>query len=212
MSACSSAFWTIFVKAGIKPHFIYLTVGEFGIHGDSELTPPEMAKIRRQEIEHAAALFGATLTILEFVDTRLKMVAFETLIKAVLPLIREIKPDALFSFNDEAQLHINHPDHRVTAQVAEYVADMANVKHSYPEYPAPTERPDLYLWTTHTEKSEEKIYSLPLTKKTRKKHNEYLKAVHPSQFTAENELEWTTIFEDISKDGARHTERYIKVR
>src|SRR5688572_11297765 len=102
-SVCSWACWTIFVEAGIKPHFIYLTVGEFGIPNDSELTPPEMAKNRRQEAEQAAALWGATLTILEFTDTRLKMVAFETLIEAVLPLIREINPDALFSFNDENQ-------------------------------------------------------------------------------------------------------------
>lgn len=171
-----------------------------------------MAQIRRREAERAAAVFGATLTILEFADTSLKLVAFEALIMAVLPLIRKINPDALFSFNDENQLHINHPDHRVVAQVAEYVADIADVKHAYPQFPAPSKRPEFYRWTTHTDKTEEKIYSVPLTESARKKHNEYLKAVHPSQFQAESELEWITVFEAISRDGKKHSERYLKTR
>ena len=172
-----------------------------------------MAVIRRQEAQQAAIALQASLRLLSFPDMWLQRLPFETLIETVLPILREINPDVLFSFNPENQPFIDHPDHWVTGMLAKYVGAALNVLHLMPESPAPAQRPQLYLWTHHTTATEERIHSLPLTKNDRKKHNDYLKKFHPSQFQATDEQEWIALFERISREkNNKHSERYIKIR
>jgi len=190
-----------------------MTAGELGIPHGSAITPEEMAEIRTAEGEHAAEVLQAVVRSLNFPDMGLHRIPFETLVTTVLEIVRAVNPNLLFSFNPENQPYIDHPDHAITGMVAKYVGAGLNVEKLHPEFPAPSSRPELYLWTTHTEKTEEKIYHVPLSKKTRKKKYEYLKTVYPSQFQAKDELEWIPIFESISREkGKIHSERYIKIR
>lgn len=190
-----------------------MTAGELGIPHGSAITPEEMAQIRTAEGEHAAEVLQAVFHTLNFPDMGLHRIPLETLVTTVLELVRAIDPDLLFSFNPENQPYIDHPDHTITGMVAKYVGAATNVAKLHPEFPAPPNRPQLYLWTTHTEKTEEKIYHMPLSKKARQRKYEYLKTVYPSQFQAKSELEWIPIFESISQESnRRHSERYIKIR
>ena len=213
MKSCLRDSLTVFVEAGVNPIIIFMTAGELGIPHGSAVTPEEMAEIRTAEGEQAAEVLQAVFHTLNFPDMGLHRIPFETLVTTVLELIRKINPDLLFSFNPENQPYIDHPDHTITGMVAKYVGAATNVEKLHPEFPAPPSRPQLYLWTTHTEKTEEKIHRVPLSKKTRQQKYDYLKTVYPSQFQTKDELEWIPIFEGISRDkGQKHSERYIKIR
>lgn len=190
-----------------------MTAGELGIPQGSALIPSEMAQVRHGEAQQAAEVWKAGLKIFNFPDMGLPAIPFETLIEAVLPLVRKLSPDALFSFNPENQPNIDHLDHTITGMLAKQIGAGLNVAHYHPQSPAQANRPELYLWTTHTEKTEEKIYQRPLPKKIRQQRYDYLKTIHPSQFQVSDQLGWIPIFEDLSREkGKKHSERYIKIR
>jgi LmbE family N-acetylglucosaminyl deacetylase len=214
MKPCSSAYWNVFVKANISPHLIFLTAGELGIPTNSKLLPPEMAQVRAGEAVQAMKVLKASYTLLTFPDLHLPFIPFETLVSAVLPIIRGVGSDGLFSFDPyDNQPEVDHPDHAIAGMVAKYVGASANVSHLKPEHPSPAERPELYLWTSE---DKEKNHVLPLTRKARRRRNQYLIKNHPSQFQAAEKKNWIPVFNRITHTaavtGPQHRERYIKVR
>ncbi len=182
-----------------------------GIPQTSNTLPQEMAIIRRREAEIALKVIGASMTMLSFPDLQLPFVPFEELVKAVLPIIRNLNANAIFSFDpDETTPFFDHPDHNIAGKVAKFVGAAADVKHFLPESKALTKRPELYLWSSDEKRANTK---LELSKKIRKKRNQYLVENYPSQFSAQNEDEWSTIFSAITKGKKKkHGERYVRVR
>lgn len=169
-----------------------------------------MAHIRQQEAVNAMCSIGASMTMLSFPDLHLPFVPFEELVRAVLPMIRSLKADALFSFDpNELTPFFDHPDHIVAGKVAQYVGTAADVKHFMSESVVLKKRPELYLWTSDEKRANTKV-SLP--KNIREKRNEYLIENYPSQFSVENQAEWQKIFTEITRKKRRYAERYIKVR
>lgn len=169
-----------------------------------------MAQIRQQEAVNAMHAIGASMTMLSFPDLHLPFVPFQELVKAVLPTIRSLKADAIFSFDpNELTPFFDHPDHIVAGKVAQYVGAAADVKHFMPESVPLKKRPELYLWTSDEKRANTKV---SLSKNIRKKRNEYLADNYPSQFSVENKAEWQRIFTAITRKKRRHSERYIKVR
>lgn len=210
MKLYSLGLWSVFVAAGISPHIIFLTAGELGTPKNSQIQPDEMAQIREAEARSALQFLNASMTLLSFPDLQLPFVPFEELVAAVLPIIRELKTDALFSFHPyETTQEFDHPDHNVAGMVAKYVAASADVEHLLPEKPALEKRPELYLWTTDSRMANS---TLQLKKKTRKNRNQYLEQQYPSQFSASNSNQWSDIFDKITRKKKKHTEQYYRVR
>ncbi len=170
-----------------------------------------MAQIRRQEAVTAMSVLGASLTMLSFPDLQLPFIPFEELVKAVLPIIRNLNADAIFSFDpNETTPFFDHPDHNIAGKVAKFVGAAADVKHFMPESKAQAQRPELYLWTSKESQADRK---LQLSKKLRNKRNIYLIENYPSQFSGENKGDWNGIFSAITKSKSKkHAERYVKVR
>lgn len=203
MKLCSLAVWIVFVQAQISPHLIFLTLGELGISQNSNLLPAEMALIRRQEVESAARFLQASLTILSFPDLHLPFVPLETLVQTVLPIIREIKSDALFAFHPhETTKSFDHPDHNVTGLVAKHVGAAADVRHFMPESQALSQRPELYLWTSV---KNEQTLVMEKGAEVKEKRNEYIIKHYSSQFQVEKKNEWVQIFDSLD-------EAYLRVR
>jgi LmbE family N-acetylglucosaminyl deacetylase len=200
---CSSVVWIVFVRAQISPHLIFLTLGELGIRQDSKLMPVEMAAIRRREAEAAAAFLRASLTILSFPDLHLPFVPIENLVRAVLPIIREVQSDALFAFHPhETTRNFDHPDHNVTGLVAKHVGAAADVKHFVPSSRAMRQRPELYLWTSV---KNEQTLVMKKDAAVRERRNDYLIKHYPSQFQVDQKNEWVQIFDSLD-------EAYLRVR
>lgn len=203
MRLCSGAHWSVFVDAGISPHLIFLTAGELGISKESTIQPAEMAIIRHEEALYAAEYLNATLTLLSFPDLQLPFVPIQDLIAAVLPIIRNMHADAVFSFDPYETTHkFDHPDHNVAGLVAKHVGAAADVKHFMPESTALGQRPELYLWTSDQNKVTHQAATTPQMAERRE---EFLVARYPSQFQESKKGEWIEVFDAI-KEG------YIKVR
>ncbi|MCC6711229.1 MAG: PIG-L family deacetylase [Candidatus Pacebacteria bacterium] len=203
MKLYSSVFWIVFVKAKISPHLIFLTAGELGIPQKSVITPMEMANIRKLEAQNAVKFLKASLTILSFPDLHLPFIPIEDLVKAVMPIIRRKKTDAIFSFDPyETTTKFDHPDHNIAGVVAKYVGAAADVKNFMPEHKVLKQRPELYLWSS---KQKPKNIMVKQTKKLKEQRSQYLLTHYPSQFRKTEQKDWEKIFSKIS-------ENYEKVR
>jgi LmbE family N-acetylglucosaminyl deacetylase len=203
MRLYSSVFWTVFVKAKINPHLIFLTAGELGIPQKSALKPIDMATIRNNEAENAANFLSASLTMLSFPDLHLPFIPIEELVKTVMPIIREKKTDAIFSFDPYETTHqFDHPDHNVAGIVAKYVSAAADVKDFMQEYQVLEKRPELYLWSS---KKNKKNITIKHTKQLKERRSKYLLTHYPSQFRKDEQKDWEKIFSKLN-------ENYEKVR
>lgn len=110
-------------KQGTEVHFAIVTDGSKG-SADRVLENTELVDLRRQEQQSAAAHLGVTRChFLGFVDGELS--ASEQLQKALVRLIRTLKPDTVLTHSSESLDHrpfgpsspsINHRDHRVVGQ------------------------------------------------------------------------------------------------
>ncbi len=204
--------WSVFVKAGVSPHIIFLTVGELGIPQRSSLTPPEMAQVRAEEAKRAMESLTASLTILSFPDLGLPSIPLKDLVGAVMPIVSKSDTDAIFSFDPyENTPFIDHPDHNVAGQVAKYVGAAADVRYFLPHRKPLQKRPELYLWTS--KRTSEVTHRVELSPVDRARRNQYLVDHYPSQFAAADRPQWQVIFDSITHEkSGKHSERYIKLR
>ena len=139
---CSRAGGTIarFVDAGAAVHIHDFSYGERceapALHAlDEPPTLAEIRKIRRQEIEGAAAVLGATIDCMDFGDCPL-LIGPERRLE-VLDAIRAFRPDAvLCHWIDD----FTHPDHVEAAQAvlwAKCYCGVEGVETEHPPFSAP---------------------------------------------------------------------------
>ena len=219
MKLYSLGLWSVFVSIGVTPFLLFLTAGELGIPQNSPVTPIQMGEIRFQEATHAARVLNAQLLMLSFPDLHLPYIPIQTLVESVLPVVREHKFDAIFSFHPhEITPFFDHPDHNQVGLLAQAVGAASDVAHFMPEHPPLVQRPGLYLWTTQKVLANRE---LKLRKNCRKNRDFYLQTSYPSQFSREKYAEWRGIFEVITRKKAKkkrknkdaqHAEYYLQVR
>lgn len=160
-----------------------------------------MAEIRKSEASKAAAFLKASLTILSFPDLHLPFIPIENLIKAVLPIIRAKKTDAIFSFHPhETTKSFDHPDHNVAGLVSKYVGAAADVKHFMPEVKSLKARPELYLWSSKKNQNHLVVHQ---SRKIKQQRNQYLIDNYPSQFKKIDQKKWQKIFDQLSETYER---------
>lgn len=186
-----------------------------------------MGELRREEARRALESLGATLTVLSFPDLNLPFVPLQEIVTAVLNVVQEKQPDALFSFHPhEITPEFDHRDHNIAGTVARQVGAAADVDYFSPgARVAPREkqpgvlkeRPELYLWTSQNQVTHTGFRTLDLSEEVREKRNEYLIKHYPSQFRDSEKQEWIPIFDSITQEKSgeeiiRHQERYLRVR
>jgi LmbE family N-acetylglucosaminyl deacetylase len=204
----SEVYWSVFVEAGVSAHAItvvLLGLGELGIPDKSGVTPHEMSEIRETEFTQAMSVLGLNHEILRFPDTQLRS-HFETLVYELLKLMRVYDFDEVISFHPaEYTPQIDHPDHTAAGAATREAASFVDVKHKYPELPAPHRRPGLWLWTTNKHLATHKVN---FNKKVQKYWNEYLFRQYPSQFKRNEQREVkTNIFKPIFQQTAQAKKR-----
>lgn len=95
------------VQAGANVTFVVMTSGEAG---DAKIPPEELGKIREQEAVHAAKVLGVSDVRFMHLRDGLTETTFDQKI-AVINLIRELKPDTVFThassdvFSDHNHIH-----------------------------------------------------------------------------------------------------------
>lgn len=133
---CSATF-AKWVNLGAKAYYLILTDGSKG-YEDCNFPNNELVGIRRKEQSAAGDIIGLSdIFFLDFVDGELEN--NNTLKKEIVRVIRDIKPDAVFTIDptlvyDSSEGFINHPDHRVAGQATlDAIFPFARNPRTYPE-------------------------------------------------------------------------------
>lgn len=109
-----------------------------GDRDDPDISPEEMARIRRAEATAAAAVIGAQYLCLGFSDESV-FPSEENCLRFV-DLIRQARPDLIITHGPDDY----HMDHRNTGQLTFWASTLATVAHIHTAYsPAPV-RPPIY--------------------------------------------------------------------
>jgi len=129
-------------KAGCAIHCINVANG---CAGSAELPPARIAAIRKKEAERSAELLGATLHP-SLVDD-LEVFYTQDLIRRVTALVRQVKPDMVFTQSLEDYMD----DHMNTGKIASTATFLRNVNNyrSIPDEEAVFEDAMLYHSTPH---------------------------------------------------------------
>ena len=125
-----------FVEHGHRVRFVSVANGDAGHH---EIAPPDLARIRRAEVEEADRILGVEFTILDNHDG--EIVPSLEIRRQLIRLIREFQADMVFSHRP----HDYHPDHRNTGILVQDTAYLVIVPSICPEVPALRRNP-IYLY------------------------------------------------------------------
>ncbi len=99
-------------------NLITATKGEAGQVGDPPVTDRKhIAKVREQELRNAAKILGISkIHFLGLIDGTLHKVKTEAIVKKVLPILKQEKPDVIITFDSTGAS--NHPDHIAMSKAA----------------------------------------------------------------------------------------------
>jgi len=128
-----------YVKAG---HSVTMAVLTNGNVGHPEIEPAEMARIRRNEFENAAAIIGADTIWLD-VDDELSVVDLPSRL-AMVDVFRQAKPDVVLTHSEKDY----HVDHRNCSQLVFEAAPLACVHNIKRELPQLDKQPLIYHFDT----------------------------------------------------------------
>lgn len=149
----TAALWTR--DEGWEFYYLVCTNGSKG-SADAEMDPVTLITSRREEQRAAARELGVVdCFFLDGVDGELQPT--REFLGQVVRLIRELRPDAVFTHSTEIVVRnssINHTDHRATGQVtldAIYPAarDIFNFPEQIAEGLQPHKVLDIYIWATN---------------------------------------------------------------
>lgn len=169
-----------------------------------------MKQIRLSEFTGASVAEGVKIKIFDYEDTMLYFLDKNILFPALLQYAREQDFSAIFSFDSEEKTWgFDHLDHLMAGLLARYLSSMADVSWHRPEFPATTDRPDLYLLNSIGQAT----HYLPVDEEMRQRRLEYLFRHYPSQFQRDDEAEIARIFDTINpvRDGMR-IEQWLEIR
>lgn len=106
------------VRDGNEVQIITATTGQAGMTGEyGDITPEELGKIREAEHGKAAQILGISqIRYLDMMDGEVNKTSVEDLVKKLVPLLNEINPDVVITF--EKNGISNHPDHKHISKAA----------------------------------------------------------------------------------------------
>lgn len=106
------------VKDGNEVQVITATTGQAGMTGEyGDISKSELGKIREQEHARAGHILGISqIRYLDMMDGEVDQTSVEDLVKKLTPLIKEINPDIVITF--EKGGISNHPDHKQISKAA----------------------------------------------------------------------------------------------
>jgi LmbE family N-acetylglucosaminyl deacetylase len=121
----------LLVREGKEVHYLLVTRGDKGTD-DPDITPEQLAAIREQEQREAAATLGVrSVTFLEgYADGEVE--AGLQLRRELARVIRQIRPDIVFTFDPWRKNEI-HPDHRAVGVCTLDAIACARGRLYYPE-------------------------------------------------------------------------------
>ena len=131
---------SLYREAGHQVKYVSVTNGEAG---HQQLSPPELAKVRRAEADSVASLMGIEYDVLGNRDGPLQPTLearFE-----LIGLIRRYQPDLILTHRPNDY----HPDHRATSTLVCDAAYMVIVPHIVPEVPALRVNPVIAYLSDH---------------------------------------------------------------
>lgn len=140
-----------FIKKGYKVHYIIATNGENGFKAKS-LSAKERIEIRKKEAMEAAAKVGVKdVHFLGYKDGFLEY--NDALREKITLLIKEIKPEIVFSFDpanrDFENINLSHKDHRVISEVVFDAVFAAKNDFIYPDRNGKHRVEKLYFFGTN---------------------------------------------------------------
>jgi LmbE family N-acetylglucosaminyl deacetylase len=181
-------------------------LGDLGsIDGQPDLSPAKVAEVRRQEFTKAMTSLGIAYEVFEFGDFSLSTMPFRNIALPLLNSLREKDLAAVFTFHPyEITPNFDHPDHNLTGEATRFAASGQDVKNlkvgsladGKTEFPATTDRPELYFWTTNEDQA---THQLKIGKKSSRRRQKYLSENYPSQFPRQTKKRWGTIFDRFGK-------------
>jgi LmbE family N-acetylglucosaminyl deacetylase len=140
-------------RQGWEFYYLVCTDGSKG-SDDQSTTPAKLVEMRRTEQRDAAALLGVKdVFFLDNVDGELT--ASRKFLGEVVRMVREVRPDAVFTHDPEAIIvndsFVNHSDHRVTGLTAvDAVYPAARDRLNFPEQIAAGLEPhkvrEIFIW------------------------------------------------------------------
>jgi len=123
-------------------HQVTMAVLTNGNMGHPNITPPEMAKIRKQEFENAAAVISAN-TIWVNVDDEMSVVDLPARL-AMVDVIRQARPDVILT-HSPTDYHVDHLNTSRLVLEAAPLACVHNIKRPLPQL---DKQPLIYYFDT----------------------------------------------------------------
>lgn len=140
---CCAGLALKYRKLGRAVKFVSVTDGSAG---HQSIDRKELAKIRKEEAQRAAAAADIEYQVLDFPDGGLE-VNLNTR-ETVLRIIRTFSPDILVTHRPNDY----HPDHRYTSQIVQDASYLVMVPLECPDTPAMTFQPAIFFMSDRFEK------------------------------------------------------------
>jgi N,N'-diacetylchitobiose non-reducing end deacetylase len=126
----AGGFLAKMIEEGGEVLVVTVTDGRCGSYHQG---PDELAAIRHQEVEQAAALQGFGIKFLGYHDYELSRVPKEILVEQLIRIIREYHPDTVLAGDAFSQDEV-HPDHRALAWAASDAINFSQLPNVFPEH------------------------------------------------------------------------------
>lgn len=130
---CIGGTFAKYIAAGAEAMVVSFTRGEAGQIRDAQAaTRRTLGQTREKEFYAACAALGVQHShCFDYGDGRLAEVPAELLVKHICQLIRDFKPDIVFTFDDSGAY--GHPDHIAVSRATTRACFLAGAATSFPE-------------------------------------------------------------------------------
>ncbi len=141
---CVGGTFAKFAAAGAITMVVSFTKGEAGQIRDAAIaTRRTLGAVRTRELDLSCEQLNVHhVRCLDFGDGKLSNIDFELLVEAAVELIREFKPDLVFTFDETGAY--GHPDHITMCHVTKAACERAGIATIYPNAGTPHAPTGLY--------------------------------------------------------------------
>lgn len=130
---CVGGTFAKYAAAGAETMIVSFTKGEAGQIRDAAIaTRRTLGNVRAAELDRACAALNVDhVRCLDFGDGQMRNVDFDSQVEAAVAIIREFKPDMVFTFDETGAY--GHPDHITICHVTTEACRIAGDASAYPQ-------------------------------------------------------------------------------